>query len=124
MALAQYFCEIFDLRFEPYFVGRLIFYVMIYKSGVVIQCAIVGMGFMGKKYLKELLKNAEVKLVAFCDLKPPVSLDIKEAIPEQIPYYERLDEMLSDNHLQIDLVILATPNGCHVDQALQVLEKK
>ena len=97
---------------------------MIYKSGTVLRFAIVGMGSIGKVYLAAILKNVEAKLVAFCDLKPPDSLEIKDSISEEVGYYESIDEMLEESYLSIDVVVLATPSAYHKEQAIKVLEKK
>ena len=97
---------------------------MIYKSGTLVRFAIVGLGSIGKSYLQAISKNIEAKLVAFCDLKPPASLAIDHHSSDDVIYYESIEEMLQESHLSIDIIVLATPSGNHMEQALKVLDKK
>lgn len=84
-----------------------------------IKFAVIGCGHIGKRHAEMIWNNPEADLVALCDLREEheLQLDAKYA---KVPLYKSLEELLR-NHLDLDVVNIATPNGLHAEQALTVL---
>jgi UDP-N-acetyl-2-amino-2-deoxyglucuronate dehydrogenase len=81
--------------------------------------AIIGFGHIGKKHAESISEHSTLRLVAVCDPQFKVS----KAVENDILFYQDIDKMLSEN-AEIDLVVVATPNGFHEANALKVLEYK
>ncbi len=82
-----------------------------------IKFAVIGCGHIGKRHAEMISRNNECKLVALCDDKSSDLLDIDNF---NVPFYQSLDELLSNEPL-IDVVTICTPNGLHTKQALTAL---
>jgi UDP-N-acetyl-2-amino-2-deoxyglucuronate dehydrogenase len=85
-----------------------------------IKFAVIGCGHIGKRHASMILGNSNCTLVALSDIKPRESLAL-EPYPEA-QFFNCIDDLLAAN-LDIDIVIIASPNGYHEEQALKVLEK-
>jgi UDP-N-acetyl-2-amino-2-deoxyglucuronate dehydrogenase len=85
-----------------------------------IKFGIIGQGHIGKRHAEMIRRNSEAELIAVCDVLPKDKIalsDIKEK------YYSSVDEVI-DNHPEIEVVCICTPNGLHAQHALKALEAK
>ncbi|GAB1309362.1 Gfo/Idh/MocA family oxidoreductase [Urechidicola sp. KH5] len=82
-----------------------------------IRFAIVGCGHIGKRHAEMVLRANEAELVALIDVKSKADLHIENF---DVPFFESLNEFLLSK-IEVDVVTIATPNGYHASQALQVL---
>jgi len=83
-----------------------------------IKVAVIGQGHIGKRHAEMVRRNEETELIAVCDIaeKSAIGLnDIKE------PFYHDAKEMLQ-NHPEIEVVNVCTPNGLHAQHSLLALE--
>ena len=84
-----------------------------------IKFAVVGCGHIGKRHASMIVGNDDFELVALCDTKPKEELGLNNF--EGVRFFNSLNDMMQSG-IAIDAVAIATPNGYHQDQALQVLE--
>lgn len=84
-----------------------------------VKFAVIGCGHIGKRHMQMIKDNPESELVAVVDVKSAGELGLKD----EVPFFKSLDELL-DTDMDIDVVTIATPNGLHAKQALQVLSRK
>lgn len=83
-----------------------------------IKFAIIGQGHIGKRHAEMVRRNPGAELVAVCDVlskSQTGNAEIKES------YYQSVDELLNQ-HADVDVVSVCTPNGLHSAHALKVLE--
>jgi UDP-N-acetyl-2-amino-2-deoxyglucuronate dehydrogenase len=85
-----------------------------------IKIGVCGCGHIGKRHVTMILGNPAYELLALCDILPAEDLKLDLSCA-QIPFYPSLGVLLK-SHPEIELICLATPNGLHEPQALQVLE--
>lgn len=85
-----------------------------------IKFAVVGCGHIGKRHAEMITRNKDAQLVALCDIKPKPALGIEKF---EVPFFNEVDELLA-SPLDIDVVNIATPNGCHATNALKALDRK
>lgn len=84
-----------------------------------IKFAVIGCGHIGKRHASMILGNSDFELIALCDVKKREELGLENY--SSAPFFNSLDDLFSSS-LEIDAVTIATPNGFHEEQALQVLE--
>jgi len=84
-----------------------------------IKFAVIGCGHIGKRHASMILGNSYFDLVALCDIKKREELDLENY--SQAKFYNSLEALIQSG-IEIDAVAIATPNGYHEQQALQVLE--
>lgn len=78
--------------------------------------AVVGYGHMGKRHVHVIGEHPDCALTAVIDMHPQHELS-------GIPFYRDLDHFLeSSAAVQTDVVVIATPNGLHAQQALKCLD--
>lgn len=87
-------------------------------SKEIIKFAVVGCGHIGKRHAEMVVRNEESDLVALVDIAPKEILGIERF---DVPFYSSTKEML-DNHPEVDVVNICTPNGLHSQQAEEALE--
>jgi UDP-N-acetyl-2-amino-2-deoxyglucuronate dehydrogenase len=85
-----------------------------------IKFALVGYGHIGKRHAEMILRNAESELVALVDIKSADTLNIKGF---NALFFNSVEELLISG-VELDVAIIATPNGYHAEQALKFLEAK
>lgn len=85
-----------------------------------IRFAVVGCGHIGKRHMEMVRRNSESELIALVDIKDREELGIEGY---QVPLYSCLSELFMQE-TNLDVVSIATPNGCHAEQALLCLENK
>jgi UDP-N-acetyl-2-amino-2-deoxyglucuronate dehydrogenase len=83
-----------------------------------VKFAVVGCGHIGKRHAEMICRNQEAELVALVDVLPKAILGLD--FPN-VPFYSSLDELLS-SELDFEVVNIATPNGFHAQQAMQILQ--
>jgi UDP-N-acetyl-2-amino-2-deoxyglucuronate dehydrogenase len=84
-----------------------------------IKFAVVGCGHIGKRHARMIVNNPNFELVALCDVKPEEELDLDNFTGFQ--FFNSLEGLIQSG-IDIDAVAIASPNGNHHVQALQVLE--
>ena len=72
-----------------------------------IRFSIVGFGNIGRRHAEHILNNPNTALVSVCDINALV----KSSIPEGVPFYSDLNEML--NAAKADILCVCTPNYLH-----------
>jgi UDP-N-acetyl-2-amino-2-deoxyglucuronate dehydrogenase len=85
-----------------------------------IKFAVIGCGHIGKRHAEMILRNPESELTALVDIGPKEQLGIAQF---DVPFFSSLEDFLQSG-IETDVVNIATPNGCHAAQALQVLEAR
>lgn len=85
-----------------------------------VKFAVIGCGHIGKRHAEMISRNSEAELVALVDVKPRAQLGIDQ---HDVPLFQSLDELLASGN-EIDVVNIATPNGLHAQQAMQILEAR
>lgn len=85
-----------------------------------VKFAVIGCGHIGKRHAEMIKRNHEAELVALCDVLSFEKLNIESL---DVPLYTSMNQMLQ-NHPEIEVVNIATPNGFHCSHALEALEAK
>lgn len=83
-----------------------------------IKFAVLGCGHIGKRHASMVSLNYECELVAMSDTQPAEKLGFEGF---DVPFYDALETML-ENHADIDVVCICTPNGYHAAQAAYCLD--
>ncbi|MHA8107606.1 Gfo/Idh/MocA family protein [Aquirufa sp. 5-AUSEE-100C1] len=81
-----------------------------------LKFAVVGCGRIGKRHIEQIRKLGN--LVAVCDNDISVFNDLDEK--ENLHIYFSLIELLND-HLEIDVISICTPNGLHAQMSIECL---
>lgn len=84
----------------------------------IIKFAVVGCGRIGTRHATMIQENPEAELVAIIDTNPLVEEKAKSI---DVPFYNSIEEYLQ-NGPHAHVVTIATPNGLHASQAIQVLD--
>lgn len=84
-----------------------------------IKFAIIGCGHIGKRHAEMISRNPESALVAITDLLSKENLNIENTYAD-IPFFNSIEEMLIEVP-EIEVVVIATPNGLHAKHALTCL---
>lgn len=83
-----------------------------------INCAVIGLGHIGKRHAEMIVGNPETNLVGVCDI---LGQD-QTGFSHDVPYFLDVDD-LYENIDNIDVVHVCTPNGLHAIQSIQALNK-
>lgn len=83
-----------------------------------IKFAVVGCGHIGKRHAEMVSRNEEAELVALIDVKDKSAVGVEHF---DVPYFSSLDAFLQSD-IETDVINIASPNGFHADQGMQVLE--
>lgn len=83
-----------------------------------IKFAVIGCGHIGKRHAEMVCRNEECELVALIDVKDKSQLGIDNY---DVPFFSSLEEFLQSG-IEVDVVNIATPNGCHFEQAHQLID--
>ena len=83
-----------------------------------IKFAVVGCGHIGKRHTEMIVRNEACELTALIDVKEEEELGISAYTA---PFFRSLEELFNSG-LEVDVVTIATPNGLHYAQALEVLQ--
>jgi UDP-N-acetyl-2-amino-2-deoxyglucuronate dehydrogenase len=85
-----------------------------------IKCAVLGLGFIGKKHIAIIQQTQGLELVALCDVCERNEAKIAEDLVN-IPYYQGLTSLLKAQK-EVDLLCICTPNGMHATQSIEALK--
>ena len=85
-----------------------------------IRFAVIGCGHIGKRHAGIIQAHSDCTLVALCDAKAKENLDLTGYA--DAPFFNSLDDLLAAD-LNLDVVVIASPNGYHEAQAIKILEK-
>ncbi|MGN7864975.1 Gfo/Idh/MocA family protein [Chryseobacterium sp. 22458] len=83
-----------------------------------VKFAIVGYGYIGRKHSDMIFENPDCELVAVVDCKEP---DLFDGDDRKITSFKSLDDLWNSN-IEVDVVVIASPNGLHFEQASNVLD--
>lgn len=84
-----------------------------------IKFAVVGCGYIGKRHASMIMGNSNCDLIALCDILPKEDLNLENY--SQALFFESLDS-LEEAKVEIDVVVVASPNGLHEEHALKALD--
>lgn len=84
-----------------------------------VKFAVIGLGYIGKRYVNLIGHNQNASLAAVCDIRP----EVKAELSKDIPFFTSVQDLL-DSGIEMDVVCVATPNGLHAQHALAVLKSK
>jgi predicted dehydrogenase len=82
-----------------------------------IKFGVIGQGHIGKRHAEMVRRNPDCELVAVCDVLPKEKLGL-DSLQEK--FYTSVDDLL-ENHPDLDVVNVCTPNGLHAEHALKSL---
>ena len=82
-----------------------------------VHFAVVGCGHIGKRHAAMISQNPDAELAALCDIQPKEALGLENY---NVPFFPSIDTLLASN-IEYDVVVVATPNGLHEQQALKAL---
>jgi len=85
-----------------------------------IKFAVVGCGHIGKRHAEMINRNQNAELVGLIDIKERRDLKIDEY---DVPLFTSISDLFQSN-IEVDVINIATPNGFHARQALQVLDAR
>ena len=83
-----------------------------------VKFVVVGCGHIGKRHAEMIDRNPEAQLVALVDVKGRDQLGIEAW--RHVPFYHSLESLLH-TRMEMDVVVIATPNGLHAQLALMCL---
>ncbi len=82
-----------------------------------VRFAVVGCGHIGKRHAAMISQNPDAELAALCDIQPKEALGLDSC---SVPFFPSIDILLASN-VEYDVVVIASPNGLHEQQALKAL---
>ena len=85
-----------------------------------IKFAVVGCGHIGKRHVEMINRNQNAELVGLIDIKDRIDLKIDEF---DVPMFKSISDLFHSK-TEVDVISIATPNGLHARQALQVLDAR
>ncbi|HEX5149920.1 MAG TPA: Gfo/Idh/MocA family oxidoreductase [Parafilimonas sp.] len=84
----------------------------------IIKFAVVGCGHIGKRHAQIIAEHPQAKLTALIDIKQASELNIHAF---NIPFFSSLNNFFQ-SAIETDVIIIATPNGLHAQQAIECLQ--
>jgi predicted dehydrogenase len=85
-----------------------------------IRFAVIGCGHIGKRHASIIQAHTDCSLVALCDGKAKEDLELTSYADTL--FFNSLDDLLAAD-LNLDVAVIASPNGYHEAQAIKILEK-
>ena len=82
-----------------------------------IKFAVVGCGHIGKRHAQIIAEHPQAKLTALIDSKQRDALNILQA---DVPFFSSLNDFFPST-IETDVMVIATPNGSHAQQAIECL---
>ncbi|MEC9491682.1 Gfo/Idh/MocA family protein [Flexistipes sp.] len=83
-----------------------------------INFGIIGCGRIGNRHAEYISQIANLEAVCDIDYDSARALGTKYGVP----YYEDIDEMLSEENNKIDVVSVCTPNGLHAEHSIKAFK--
>ena len=87
-----------------------------------LKIGFIGFGRVVKWHIKQL-QNLDIEVVFVCD-KDKTSLKQARKLLPSIKLFSDIEDLLSDNKIDIDYVIISTPSGTHFDIAKLISTNK
>lgn len=87
----------------------------------VVRYGLLGSGMMGQEHLRNLALIEGAQVVALVEPNALMRASSLELVPNAV-CYDSLDQLLNDD-IEIDALVIATPNYQHADQLLQLFER-
>src|SRR5262245_48862267 len=84
-----------------------------------LSVAVVGAGIIGRNHVAAMLRIPQLRIVAVADPITPAATKLASTIPSAPSVHASLDEALAAAKPQV--VVICTPSGQHVAQALEAL---
>lgn len=85
-----------------------------------VNIGIIGFGFIGRRHASMIINNVFFNLKAIIDVKDKDELNLEGF--KQVPFYKSIKEMISHQANEIDLMVIATPNGFHEENSLDSIK--
>jgi len=82
-----------------------------------LRFAVVGLGHIGKRHAEMIRRQPDCQLVAGCDVRSKEDL----GLADDFAFHLSMEAML-EQHPDLDVICVCTPNGLHASQALVALE--
>jgi UDP-N-acetyl-2-amino-2-deoxyglucuronate dehydrogenase len=82
-----------------------------------INFVVIGYGHIGKRHAEMIQRNNNCNLVALVDVKDKNELGIEDL---DIPVFKSVTELINSK-IDFEVANIATPNGLHAEQALELL---
>ena len=86
----------------------------------IINVAIIGAGRIAEHHLKAIKKINGFRLIAICDLNKDKAYSFSQKY--NVPYYLNYNQMLCEK-MDINIVAIMTPSGCHYEHCKDILLK-
>ncbi|ERJ57718.1 Gfo/Idh/MocA family protein [Sphingobacterium paucimobilis] len=83
-----------------------------------IKFAVLGCGHIGKRHAEMISRNDEAELVSLIDVKDKSELGIESY---EVPFFSSLENFFEAG-IECDVINVATPNGCHAEQGMKILD--
>ena len=84
-----------------------------------VRFAVVGSGHIGKRHAEMISRDDESELIAMVDIRTAKECDAERF---NVPFFNSIDELLSNKEIDFDVVNICTPNGLHAEQAIKALD--
>ena len=84
-----------------------------------VKFAVVGSGHIGKRHAEMISRDDESELIAMVDIRSAKECDAEKF---NVPFFNSIDELLSNKEIDFDVVNICTPNGLHAEQAIKALD--
>ncbi len=84
-----------------------------------VQFAVAGFGNIGRRHAEEILAHKDASLIAVVETDPMAQAKAKEVL--NIPVYSAINELVQ-NHPDLDVINICTPNGLHIPMAIEVIQ--
>ncbi len=86
-----------------------------------LRFSVIGFGRIGKRHAKIIHEYEPTELISVTDTDPNQFTEIKD-LSLDVYKYSSIDEFITRDNHQSDIVCIATPNGHHTDYAIRLLE--
>ncbi|HNT51366.1 MAG TPA: Gfo/Idh/MocA family oxidoreductase, partial [Cyclobacteriaceae bacterium] len=86
-----------------------------------IKFAVVGFGHIGRRHATIVRDFPGASLVAIVESEP--SLQEHTLYPKHVPFFQSIQDFFNAR-IPVDVVCICTPNGLHIEHALQALDNK
>jgi Predicted dehydrogenases and related proteins len=84
-----------------------------------VKFAVIGSGHIGKRHAEMISRDDESELIAMVDIRSAKECDAEKF---NVPFFNSIDELLSNKEIDFDVVNICTPNGLHAEQAIKALD--
>lgn len=86
-----------------------------------LKFAVVGCGHIGKRHVSVILKEADARLVAVCDIDPE-KMKREDITGNKVETFTDYDLMLAES--DFDIICICTPHGLHAEMSIKAAKAK